>query len=75
MHRRDFFKRVIKMPIERLSTSLKSEELSETDLFMEAMGYGIDPATLSPTELRRTVRKKHQEAANNNPSEKKAAPS
>lgn len=58
------------MPLKRLSTSLKTEELSETELFMEAMRYGIDPATLSPTELRRTVSQKNQEA-----SEKKAAPS
>jgi len=65
----------MRMPLKRLSTSLQSEELSETELFMEAMRYGIDPATLSPAELRRTVNRKQQEAAKKNQPERQAAPS
>ena len=75
MQRRDFFKYVINLPRKRLSAGPLEEELSETELFMEAMRYGIDPATLAPTELRRTVRQKQQETTKNNPSETKAAPS
>ncbi|WP_300668023.1 hypothetical protein [Desulfoluna sp.] len=78
MQRRDFFKSVINIPLKRLSTfstDLRSTEMSETELFMEAMRYGIDPATLSPAELRKTVKQKQQEATEIKPSEKRAAPS
>jgi len=75
MQRRDFFKSVMRMPLKRLSTSLRSEELSETDLFMEAMRFGIDPATLSPAELRKTVNQKRQEVTPKSQPEGQAAPS
>ena len=68
MERRDFFKHILKRPLESLTERLaenlqESEEPSEQELFLEAMGFGIDPATLSPTELRRTVMQKRQEAS------------
>ena len=68
MERRDFFKHILKRPLESLTEHLSEslqdkEELSEQELFLEAMGFGIDPATLSPTELRRTVMQNRQEAS------------
>lgn len=75
MQRRDFFKSIINIPLKRLSSVPRETDLSEADLFLEAMRYGIDPATLSPAELRKAVSRKRREAADPHQPDKKAAPS
>ena len=75
MQRRDFFKSLMEIPLKKLTDSLKDDEPSEAELFMEAMGYGIDPATLSPAELKKAVNRKRQEANRSSPPPPRAAPS
>ena len=55
MDRRDFFKNIMTRSLELINPEPPEAPLSEKELFMEAMGFGIDPATLSPAELRKTV--------------------
>ncbi len=55
MDRRDFFKNIMTRSLELIKPERTEAPLSEKELFMEAMRFGIDPATLSPAELRKTV--------------------
>jgi len=64
MDRRDFFKNIMTQSLELITPGHHGEQLSEKELFMEAMRFGIDPATQSLTELRRTVNKRTKEDTN-----------
>lgn len=58
MNRREFFKNIMAKSAEIIKIGIPESEMPESELFIEAMRIGIDPATVSPDELKKIIRNK-----------------